>query len=67
MVHITNNRLHIEIETTSPHEELHLLSKDLLQLLLDSNECYLQHDPKLSVYQLLHQMVPDISQLEKGV
>ena len=67
MVHITNTGLTIEIETSSPHEELNLLSKDLLQLLMDNNVDYARHNPKVSVYNLLQQMMPDIGQLQKRV
>jgi hypothetical protein len=67
MVHKTKNSLVIEIPTLSPHEELNVLSKDLLQLLIDNNSNYVTHNPKPSVYNLLQQMVPDIEQLEKGV
>lgn len=67
MVYIKQNKLIIEIETESPHEDLHLFNTDLLQILLDSNECYIKHDPKLSLYTLLRQMAPNTLQLQKGV
>jgi hypothetical protein len=68
MVQITSKGLLIEIETESQHEYLNLLSSSLLQLLQDNSEHYHRDcDPRWAVFDLLQHLLPDMSQLEKGM
>jgi hypothetical protein len=68
MVRIHENKLIIEIETATPQEDLWLLNRSLLQLLLDNHEDYNDpFDPKISVYYFLQDIALTDVQLAKGI
>lgn len=68
MVRVTEKGFVIEVRSTSPYEDLALMTNGLVLLLMDSEGNFTRgNDPKPHVLRLLGDMLPSEKQFESGL